>query len=89
MAKADETTEETNAAPEKETPRAKFLRLGEARMSSALHALTVIGNLGAPAYEYTDEDVDKIEKALTDKLAEVVAHLRNPGERKAETFKFS
>lgn len=84
---ANEGQTQTQTETPKETPREKFVRLAETRVSNALHSLTVIGNLAAPSYEYSEEDIAKIETALKDKLDTVVAHLRNPGERREETFK--
>ncbi len=48
-----------------ETKREKFVRLAENRMNSALKNIQLLANLSnTSAYDYTDEDVDKIIKAL-------------------------
>lgn len=49
--------------------REKFVRLANKRVSNALKALQLIGNLSNRSnYDYTDEDVAKILKALQDEL---------------------
>ena len=45
--------------------REKFVRLAENRVNKALKELSLIGNLSnKSAYEYTDDDVRKIFRAL-------------------------
>ena len=49
--------------------RAKFVRLASKRVSNALKAIQLIGNLSNRSnYDYIDEDVEKILKALQDEL---------------------
>ena len=49
-----------------ETPRDRFTRLGVTRVENAVDALRKIGLLGnKSAYEYTDEDITKIDAAVT------------------------
>lgn len=49
--------------------RAKFVRLANKRVSNALKAIQLIGNLANKSnYDYTDEDVQKIFRALSDEL---------------------
>lgn len=50
---------------ENETKREKFVRLAESRVDNALRNINLIGNLSNKSnYDYTQEDVDKILKAL-------------------------
>jgi hypothetical protein len=60
-----------------ETPRDRFLRLAQARTGSALNTIKGIGVLGNKAqYEYTEEDVVKIETALNGGVKAAIAGLR-------------
>ncbi len=50
--------------------REKFVRLATKRVSNALKALQLIGNLSNRSnYDYTEVDVNKIFKALHDELS--------------------
>ena len=50
--------------------REKFVRLANKRVSNALKSIQLIGNLANKSnYEYSDIDVAKILKALSDELA--------------------
>ncbi len=50
-----------------ETDREKFVRLANNRVSSALKAISLIGNLSNRSnYDYTEEDVTKIFRALNE-----------------------
>ncbi len=52
-----------------ETDRQKFIRLANKRVSAALKAIELIGNLSNRSnYDYAEEDVAKIFKALGDEL---------------------
>lgn len=54
-----------------ETKREKFVRLAENRTSKALSAINNIGRLSNKAnYEYSEEDIKKIFKALKQSLSE-------------------
>jgi hypothetical protein len=49
--------------------RKKFVEIAEKRVTKAIHAMRLIGNLSNRSnYEYTDSDVRKITKALDDEL---------------------
>lgn len=53
----------------REEDRAKFVRLASRRVSKALKAMQLIGNLSNKSnYDYREEDVQKIFKALSDEL---------------------
>ena len=48
-----------------ESKREKFVRLTENRMNNTLKQIELLGNLSnTSAYEYTQEDVEKIIKTL-------------------------
>lgn len=50
--------------------RNKFVKLASARVSKALKDIQLIGNLSNRSnYDYTDEDVAKIFKALSDEIS--------------------
>jgi len=50
--------------------REKFVRLATKRVSKALKAIQLIGNLSNKSnYDYTDEDVQKIFRALQEELS--------------------
>lgn len=52
--------------------REKFVRLAESRTRSALDAIRKIGNLSNQrAYDFSDQDVKKIIKALRDATADL------------------
>lgn len=53
----------------REKDREKFVRLASARVTKALKDIQLIGNLANRSnYDYTDEDISKIFKALTDEI---------------------
>lgn len=52
-------------AKEGETKREKFVRLAEARTNKIIDMLQLLGNCSnSSAYEYSQEDVDKIFSAI-------------------------
>ena len=52
------------------TDREKFVRLANKRVSNALKAMQLIGNLANRSnYDYTEADVQKIFKALQEELS--------------------
>jgi len=58
--------------------REKFIKLAEKRTINAIKAIRVIGKLGNPnAYEYDDNDVKKIIKALNDEIEAMRARMKN------------
>ena len=55
----------TKMYPMRETDREKFVRLAQKRVSNALKMIQLVGNLANRSnYDYTDEDVAKILRAL-------------------------
>jgi hypothetical protein len=68
--------------------RQRFIELAEARVTRALNAIRVIGNLSNRAnYEYSGEDVEKILGALRDELALVEARFCDPEVQVRPDFK--
>lgn len=54
----------------REDDRSKFVKLASARVSKALKDIQLIGNLSNRSnYDYTDEDVSKIFKALLEEIS--------------------
>jgi hypothetical protein len=54
----------------REDDRRKFVKLAQARVNKALKEIQLIGNLSNRSnYDYTDEDVAKIFRALNDAIA--------------------
>jgi hypothetical protein len=60
------TKEVKRRAPENETPRERFRRVAGNRLTNALKAIELLGNLGlSTEYEYTGQDVQKIVEAIS------------------------
>ena len=54
----------------RQTDRQKFVQLAEARVNRTLKDMQLIGNLSNRSnYDYTDEDVERIFKALNQEIA--------------------
>jgi hypothetical protein len=54
----------------RDADRQKFVRLAGARVSRTLKDIQLIGNLSNRSnYDYTDDDMDKIFKALNQEIA--------------------
>lgn len=72
----------------REIDREKFVQLAEKRVTRALKDIKLIGNLSNRSnYDYTDADVKKIYKALSEALAEMKSRFDKKGASKDETFK--
>lgn len=61
-----------------ETPVKRFQRIAGARVGRAKYALELIGNCNGVNYEYTEQQVDKIETVLLDTVSKTLDALRNP-----------
>lgn len=56
---------------EQETKRDKFVRLAEARTNKIIDMIQLLGNCSnASAYDYTQQDIDKIFGAIESELRE-------------------
>ncbi len=78
-------TKNAKAAGPDETPEQKFKRLATARVNNAIKKIKLIGNLSAPAYKYTDEEVAKIIHGLKFTVEEVEAKFAK-GKKKESGF---
>lgn len=68
--------------------RAKFVKLAESRTVNAIKAIRIIGKLGNPnAYEYCEDDVKKIAKALTDEIEAMKTRMRSTKRSEVVDFK--
>lgn len=68
-----------------ETPHDKFRRLAEARVNRALNDIRLIGNLSNKNnYDYTNEEVDKIFRALDSEMKQVKARFLEGARRESE-----
>lgn len=57
--------------------RERFLKIGGARVSKAVSSLSNVGKLAAPrSYEYSEDDIVKAEKVITDAAKSAIAALR-------------
>jgi len=59
-----------------ETEAEKFVRLAEQRVGMALKYIGLVGNLGAPGYEKTGEQVAEIGKAMQDAIDTAMDRLK-------------
>lgn len=68
--------------------RDKFVELAERRVNKTLHDLRLVGNLSNKSnYEYSDQDVSKILKALEEGVTDVKRRFRSPTGNDLSTFK--
>ncbi|OWY13515.1 hypothetical protein B6V73_17150 [Thioclava sp. JM3] len=68
--------------------REKFVRLAEGRTRTALDAIRKIGNLSNKrAYEYDDQDVKKIIKALREATSDLERKFNSSSSGDTENFK--
>lgn len=71
-----------------ETKRDKFIRLAESRMNNVLKQIELLENLSnSRAYEYTQEDVDKIMKTLKNSISELERSFKVEKKNKKFTLK--
>lgn len=72
----------------RENDREKFVGLAQSRVNKALKDIQLIGNLSNRSnYDYTDEDVTKIFRALNDEIA--ACRKRFDTKKKAGANKFT
>ena len=70
--------EENENAERINQKRLKFVKLAERRTKNAIKAIRIIGKLGNPnAYDYSDSDVKKIAKALTDEIESMRTRMKS------------
>ena len=72
---------------EQETKREKFVRLAEARTNKILDMLQLLGNCSnTSAYDYTQEDVDKIFSAIETEVREAKKKFNKVESKKGSRF---
>ena len=74
-----------------ENDREKFIRLANKRVSNALKAISLIGNLSNKSnYDYTDGDVTKMFKALNEEIFRAKTRFETAsGKKEVKEFKLS
>ena len=84
----DKTTK--NGPSTKAEKRGKFVKLAENRTVNAIKAIRVIGKLGNKnAYQFDENDVNKIIKALTKEVEALKARMSTTGSKDSVDFKLS
>jgi hypothetical protein len=77
-----------NSVKEDNEKRAKFVRLAEGRVQSALSSIRKIGNLSnRRSYQFDETDIRKIIKALKDAVGELERKFDPTGAPGQKTFK--
>jgi hypothetical protein len=72
----------------READRAKFVELAEKRVNRALKDIQLIGNLSNRSnYAYTDEDTQKIHRALKKAIDEMKTRFESTGTAAKDDFK--
>jgi hypothetical protein len=66
-----------------ETKHERFLRLAQPRVQHALHALDIVAKLASKQNEYSDEEAEKLIRALRGKINEIEVLMRRKGEEKS------
>lgn len=70
--------------------RKKFIDLAEARVNRAIKDIRLIGNLAnKAAYEYSDDDVKKMFRALQRELDNSKSRFGGEGDGKQDGFRLS
>ena len=70
-----------------ETKRDKFVRLAEARTNKIIDMLQLLGNCSnTSAYDYTQQDVDKIFGAIENELREAKKKFNKVESKKSSRF---
>ena len=68
--------------------RQKFVRIAEARVNRHINLMRLIGNLSNKnAYQYDDQDVDKIFNAIQNEIDKAKAKFEFSNEQKDKRFK--
>lgn len=72
---------------EQETKREKFVRLAEARTNKIIDMLQLLGNCSnSSAYDYTQQDVDKIFVAIETEVREAKKKFNKIESKKSSRF---
>jgi ribosomal protein L7/L12 len=84
----DKTSNKASAT--KNAKRQKFVELAEKRTINAIKAIRVIGKLGNKnAYQFDENDVNKIVKALNKEVEALKARMSTTGGKESVDFKLS
>ncbi len=68
--------------------REKFVALAEKRVTKALNAIRLVGNLSnRHFYEYTESDVKQLTKALEDEVATIRRRFTDESKKEEKKFK--
>ncbi len=71
--------------PQRKTRRDRFLEIAERRTKALLRDIRLLGNCGnRSAYEYRDEEVEKIFSAIQDELDRARSRFRTDERREVE-----
>ncbi len=68
-----ETNTKIDLQTDRETKAQKFKRVAQPRFIKAVKAIQVLGNCASSDYEYTQEQIEKIEKTLHAEVDEIMA----------------
>ena len=72
---------------QQETKREKFVRLAEARTNKIIDMLQLLGNCSnASAYDYTQQDVEKIFSAIENEVREAKKKFNRIESKKGSRF---
>jgi ribosomal protein L7/L12 len=83
-----EKTAGARAAPTNTAKREKFVELAQKRTINAIKAIRVIGKLGNKnAYQFDDNDVKEITKALNKEVDALKARMSTTGGKESVDFK--
>lgn len=76
------------APPKEENDRQRFLRIGQARMVNALHAIRLLGNLAGQGYDYTPDDIALMHNTVQEAVATAFGRFQKTGSlpKLEETF---
>ena len=77
-----------SAEPPHAPKHAKFRELAESRTNKAIEAVARIGNLAnRQLYEYEEDEVRKVVRALKAAVSEVEARFATPGKKRERRFR--
>lgn len=72
-----------------ESKRERFLRIATPRVNRVLQAIQLLGNLSSPVYEWNDEDVNAIQKAIVDELGKSLSQFDRKAGKAKPAFGFN
>jgi hypothetical protein len=72
-----------------EDRRERFERLAKSRMLRVLRTIRLLGNLATPNYQWTENDVTQMERAIREQCEKTFAKFRKvPREKNEVVFSF-